>query len=312
MATQSSAKARLAKKYTALHEGKAPASIRAVKVAAPPKELIELGRVSDVVYQKVTTEPGKPPSYHHEFEMHARPLLSHDERGKLYFSEGQYTVTSEGITDMKSRKRHGSKYTFGASRANKGHKRHHKGKSRHALAARSRRNDGSGIPGVSKDAMKWGERAARSVATAGIYELISGIALNHLPWLRDRTGSQRNFIQGGTAIVLGFATRTRYPNAALGFVVSGGVNVVEGGLEAAAITHYMDSMFARAVETLAPTAMAPAPTPTGTQSAPTDTSAPAQGLKVVGRGVNRAALPDGARAGMPAGNRARTAEECAR
>ncbi len=282
----------LAKAYTDLHEGEPPAAIARVKVARPPKQLIELGPLSDVVYEKATTE-GRIP-YHHDFADHARPILARDERGKLHVLQGRYTVTAEGITDMKRRHRHGSKYTFGGhSRSNPSHgRKHRRGKSRHALMARSRRNP---------TAESWLKDMGVALAAAGAYELTTTIIMNHAPMVRDYDPAKRMMIQGAGGIALGFLARKMYPRVALGLAVGGGTSLVEGALAATTVSNYLDRMFARAVTTLAPST---------TSGAPASSSAPAQGVRIVGRGANPAGLPDGARGGMPAGHRAMAAADC--
>lgn len=281
----------LARAYTDLHEGEPPASLRRVKVAAPPKQLIELGPLSDVVYEKATPE-GRIP-YHHDFADHARPILARDERGKLHVLSGQYTVTAEGITDMKRRHRHGSKYTFGGhSRSNPSHhgRKHRRGKSRHAMMAGSRRNP---------SAESWLKDMGVALAAAGVYELASTVVLNHAPKVRDLDPSKRMMVQGGVGIALGFLSRKMYPRVALGLAVGGGTSFVEGALAASTVSGYIDRMFARAISTIAPSN-----TPAGSSSAPS------QGIRMVGRGAQAAGLPEGARSGMPAGHRAMPTADC--
>ena len=100
-----SASAQAARVYEALH-GIPPRRIVREKLQQP-KYLVDLGEMPQVDYHKRLYEGGKIvfPHYRHEFESHARPILAHDERGRLHIVQGHYTTTAHGVEDLPRTKR---------------------------------------------------------------------------------------------------------------------------------------------------------------------------------------------------------------
>lgn len=106
-----SAKSAAKKKYTALHEGLPPKSVKAVPAPRMPKYGVELGRLEAVEYRKRRrassgSKKGRVTerSYRHEFDPDAEPILWHDDRGELHIKDGKYAVTERGIVDFENKK----------------------------------------------------------------------------------------------------------------------------------------------------------------------------------------------------------------
>lgn len=89
--------AAIARRYTALHEGLAPSSIRSVRTPKPTRVRIDLGRATAIEYDKKTLKGVE--GFRHDFAPGAGPMLQHDETGRLHASGGRYHVTTHGIED---------------------------------------------------------------------------------------------------------------------------------------------------------------------------------------------------------------------
>lgn len=99
-------KARVARIYTALHEGQGPDKFVTDPPLKQPKFLVSLGRIPEFVYYKKTTDGVH--GYQHDIELppEKQPILAHDENGKLHIvNQKHITVTAHGIEDKMARKR---------------------------------------------------------------------------------------------------------------------------------------------------------------------------------------------------------------
>jgi hypothetical protein len=83
--------------YRELHEGRAAERVSRVRAQRGGRYRWELGEVLAVEYDKPI--PGGLKAYRHDFKSGSRPMLEHDERGKLFVRGGRYTVTTHGIED---------------------------------------------------------------------------------------------------------------------------------------------------------------------------------------------------------------------
>lgn len=96
-----SAEAEASDRYTELHAGLPPDSIEYDEIEKP-KYLVTLGEMPHIQYKKRLFENGKVvhPDYKHPFAAHARPILAHDEKGRLHIVGGNYTTTARGVEDL--------------------------------------------------------------------------------------------------------------------------------------------------------------------------------------------------------------------
>lgn len=87
----------LTRRFTALHEGLPPDSVRCQTYRGPVAPIRKLGRVTEIQYRKAVLDGRYP--YHHPFAPHAQPWLGIDAQGAPVLWSGRYTVTTHGIED---------------------------------------------------------------------------------------------------------------------------------------------------------------------------------------------------------------------
>lgn len=116
--------ATLKRRYTALHEGRAPDAIKVEKLPKrQPKYFVELGPIPELMYLKKTTEGDDPYPYRHEFAEWAQPTLVHDEKGKLHIVDQDRLITTDhGIEDNQMKRRRHHRSILRANPSHRGHR----------------------------------------------------------------------------------------------------------------------------------------------------------------------------------------------
>lgn len=288
MALSAAEKKRMAREYTDLHEGLPPRSIQKVPLRKPPKKLIALGKLTDVVYAKETTEgSGKQaPLYHHPFKPHAQPLLARDEHGKLHVLEGNYVVNERGIVDQmrknpmrrKVKKSARAPLAGHAYLANPTRSVRRKGMRKNPMEGGNPYNPAEQARRVLKEertrsqalqSADFLDRALRAIAAGIAFEVVTDVALNYLPW----GPSTRGVVQGSTGLLGAILLHRVAPNAALGLAVAGMTNMVHGGIADYRTQNFLASMGTPGAAT-PPANNAQPSTPATTPNPPANTTAP--------------------------------------
>lgn len=258
-----SPKERASRAYEALHEGQKPEAVERIRWQAPPKWVVPLGRLKDVVYELPTPRGEEPceddpkqrcDTYHHHFKPSARPLLVRDEAGRLRAPiGGNYTVNERGIVDMK---RYG------------GHE-HERNESFKSFVTGKHNPRGGGH---ESEATVAGKVILSGALFAGIVKFLTAI----IPGVNTLSPTWQGAGTGLLGIVGGAIARRRFPIMGLAVMGAGGALIAAGIME--------DFRVQNALRQLAH----PAP---GSSSAPPSSSQnPAQGLSGIA-GPNPAAAP---------------------
>ena len=224
-----------ARRYEALHEGYGPAVVQCVPRPPRQRYIVEMGRTPLEQYNKEVREENvvHAPPYKHDHESFAaQPFLAHDDRGRLLYTHGDYTVTPHGIEDLPMHRsnptgipyarssealRYPSGNPWAPARSNPSGVRQNAYASSYGPAPYGQ------PPQQQEQESDWGADAMKIVASAGGLTLGGALILQQTTW----APAAKSALTGGLGLGAGLLIGGNSPAVSFGLIAGGAVNLLQ-------------------------------------------------------------------------------------